>query len=153
VKHRYVGGIDADIDACGFAIWDRQESRWVDISKLAIEGFYEKLFHVDKSNVVFYVEAGWKNEKANFRRGRKSAVSETIAMHVGMNHAASKIAARILKKMGFEVLEVAPLRKGFMKNNNGWTPAGREHFYKLTGIGKKISDDEKDAALLAYTFR
>lgn len=153
MKHKLVIGLDPDIDASGVAVWDRETNSFASIFKCPIEDIFEFFQEFSTVNTLIYVEAGWKNDKANFRRGRKSAVSETISMHVGMNHAASKISARILKKMGFEVVETTPLRKGFMKNNNGWTPAGREHFYKITGLQKRISDDEKDACLLAYTFR
>lgn len=150
---RYIAAVDPDIHASGVAVWDRQEKEWVSVSKIPVEDTIAAFQHMNRDEIIFYVEAGWKKQKANFRRGFKSSVSETMAMLVGQNHAVSKITARMLKKAGFEVVEIAPLKKGFLKNEKGWTPAGRKHINEHCGYKGRINDDMRDSILIVMNFR
>lgn len=150
---RFVCAFDPDITASGVAVWDQKEKAWHKVIKVPIEDTLGFLSEYSKEDLIIYVEAGYLNKKANFRRGHKFSVSEEMAMRVGQNHAVGKITVRMLRKAGYEVFEVRPLKKGFMKNDSGWTPAGRKHLYEISGLTHKIGDDQKDAILLACAYR
>lgn len=157
---RYIIGIDPDLEASGIAIWDSQESRWVSVSPCPLE-HYDQAFLFppggpDRSNTVIYVEAGWKNQQANFRRGHKSSVSENIAMRVGMNHATSILTSRILKKQGWNVVDIAPIGKagGLFKKGGVWTKVGKDYIRENSGYAGKLTSGEIcDAIYIVMHFR
>lgn len=149
---RFVCGIDPDIDLAGFSLYDRKEKKWVNVRLLHIEDIVAALSGID--DLIVYVESGWMNSKANYRRGHKSSVSEEIAMRVGMNHASSKIVARMLKKAGHEVVEIPPLQKGLFKKNGVWTRIGKEYLRQHSGYNGRIVDGETcDAIYIVMKFR
>lgn len=160
MKYRFIIGIDPDLEASGVAIWDAQEQIWSDVSLVPLEDMGNHLdsafFPYPKSSTVIYVEAGWKNAQANFRRGHKSSVSESIAMRVGMNHATSILTARMLRKQGWEVVEIAPLGKagGLLKKGGTWTKAGKDYIRQNSGYtGKLTSGEVCDSVYIAMHFR
>lgn len=151
---RYVAGIDADLTASGVAIWDRKLKEWASVTCIPPEDCVASFSQMDREDVIIYVEAGWMNKQANFRRGQKFSVSESMAMRVGMNHAVSILTARALKKAGFEVVEIKPLGKGsgLLKNSKGWTKYGTEWIEQQSGL-KKLNGEKKDAVMIAMHYR
>jgi len=149
---RFIAGIDPDVDKAGFALWDRRDKKWVNVATMHIEDIEAALRNME--DLIVYVEAGWMNSKANYRRGHKSSVSEQIAMRVGMNHCASKIVARMLKKAGREVVEIPPLQKGFFKKDGSWTKIGKDYLRGHSGYdGKIVSGEICDALLIVMHYR
>lgn len=158
---RFIAGIDPDLQNSGIAIWDRTEKNWVRVSCGAIEDLIDYLVSIqlivpefNPDNTTIYLEAGWKNDKSNFRHGFKSNIHEKITMNVGENHATSKIIGRLLRKAGWEVVEIAPLGKGkgFLKGLKGWTPAGKKYIEERSGL-KNLNDEKRDAAYIVMAFR
>lgn len=162
MKHRYIAGLDPDISKNAIAIWDRQDSKWIDVRGVPFEDMLHYFSFlpnthaaINRENTVIYVEAGWKNQITNFHRGYKSNASEKIAMNIGMNHAVSMLTARVLKSAGWEVVEIAPVgkAKGWIKNSKGWTKQGRAYVDERSGYKGKINDDLRDSLLIVLTFR
>lgn len=160
MKYRLVVGIDPDIKLSGIAIWDELYKKYVTVCTLPFEDIFDEIqaiaerYRVGIKDVIIYVESGWKNDKANFRSGQKSSVSEKIAMNVGMNHATSILTSRMLKKHGWHVVEIAPLLKGngLFKNLRGWTETGRKHIQDKTGF-KNLNDEKRDALYIVESFK
>lgn len=158
MKHRLVVGIDPDIKLCGMAIWNEVLKGYITCETIAFEHIEIEirrictLYRTEKDEIIIYLEAGWKNEKANFRRGQKSSISENIAMRVGMNHATSILLGRVLRAAGWNVVEIAPLEKGPFKNLRGWTEAGRKWIQDKTGF-KTLNDEKRDAIYIVERFR
>lgn len=152
---RYVVGIDPDISSNAIAIWDRKESRWASVVSIPFEEMESAFVNMSREETIFYVEAGWKNQVTNFHRGHKFSMSEKIAMNIGMNHAVSMLTARVLRRMGWEVVEIAPVSKGngYLKNARGWTKQGREYIDKHSGYPGKLNDDKRCAILITMNFR
>lgn len=158
MKHRLVVGIDPDIKLTGMAVWDQLYKNYLLCETFAFEHIHSELnmlinqYRCAKSDVIIYLEAGWKNDKANFRRGQKSNVSENIAMRVGMNHATSMLLGRVLRKEGWNVIEIAPIAKGPLKNLRGWTDSGRKWIEDRTGL-KKLNDEKRCALYIVEAFK
>ena len=164
MKHRLVIGIDPDISKSGLAIWDEQQKKYLSVATISFEDIIDHLnTAIDppfgdwilKSEVIIYLEAGHLNTKANFRRGQKSNVSETIAMRVGMNHATSMLLARMLKKHGWNVVEIAPLSKGkgLLKNLRGWTEFGKKFIRDKTGLTMRLNGEMLDALYIVESYK
>lgn len=160
---RFVIAIDPDLTLSGVAIWDRKEKKWIRVELVAFEDMVAWLEFLvftisgfDPDNTIIYVEAGYLNKQANFRRGHRSSVSENIAMRVGMNHATSILTSRVLKKQGWEVVEIAPLSKGggLLKKDGVWTKTGKDHIKQHSGYtGKLKSGEEFDSVFIVMHFR
>lgn len=149
---RYIASVDPDLDLAGFALYDRKEKKWVNVRLLHIEDIVAAVSGMD--DLIIYVESGWMNSKANYRRGHKSSVSEQIAMRVGMNHASSKIIARMLKKAGKDVIEIPPLQKGPFKRDGVWTKLGKDYLKEHSGYtGKIVSGEICDSLFIVMHFR
>lgn len=159
---RFIIGIDPDLTQTGVAIWDRKEKVWVSVVCVSIEDIVDSFVSITISrlpdfcpdNCTIYLEAGWKNDKSNFRHGFKSNVHEKITMNVGENHACSKLIGRILRKAGWEVVEISPLGKGkgFLKGLKGWTTEGKKYIEERSGL-KNLNSEKRDALLIAMAFR
>jgi len=155
---RYIAAIDPDIDKSGLAIYDNERHEWLYVDTIQLEDIPQLLAgRYPREQMTIYVESGWKNDKSNFKRGQKSSVSERIAMNVGMNHASSMLATRILKKNGWTVVEIAPLNKGkgLLKDpRKGWTAYGRAYIEKYSGYtGKRLNSETRDAIFIVMAFR
>lgn len=149
---RFVAAVDPDLDLAGFALYDRKEKKWVNVALLHIEDIVAAVSGM--TDLIVYVEAGWMNSKANYRRGHKSSVSEQIAMRVGMNHASSKIMARMLKKSGHEVVEIPPLQKGVFKKDGVWSKLGKDYLREYSGYtGKIVSGETCDSIFIVMHYR
>jgi len=156
MRFRYIIGIDADLHLSGIAMWDNQERKWLHVGLMELEDIvYHFLPGKPREITKIYLEAGYMNKQANFRRGHKSSVSESIAMRVGMNHATSMLLSRMLKKAGWIVDDIAPLGKGngLLKKDGRWTAVGKKYVAEQSGISRKLKDEELDAVYIAMAFR
>jgi hypothetical protein len=152
-KTRYVVAIDPDLQASGVAAWCNITRTWLFAKSISIECILKSLKGLDPKETTIYIECGWLNKKSNFRKTSCRAVSENIAMKVGQNHASGKLIIKLLEASGYIVEKFKPLKKGILKNENGWTKHGRDYVEKESGLSHRINDDVRDAIFSVLWFR
>jgi hypothetical protein len=148
-----VVAIDPDLNASGVAAWCNQSRTWLFAKSISIESILDSLKDLKPEETTVYVECGWMNKKANFRKSLNAGHSENIAMKVGQNHAAGKLIIKLLEGSGYTVEKFKPLRKGIFKDETGWTRHGREYVEKESGLSHRMNDDVRDAIFTVLHFR
>ena len=104
-------------------------------------------FGAEKSFVIV-VEAGWLNTKSNFH-GQTGRIGQRVAKNVGANHQTGKHIVEMCEWMGIETILQKPLNKGWKGANGKIT---HEELAYFTGIKERTSQDERDAALIAWNY-
>ena len=115
-------------------------------------GIYDLyIFCLSKKEKVV-IEAGWINNKSNFRNTSINRVSDRISKNVGQNQGYGMAIYDLLLSSEIDVMLVKPLTKKEFKTNGGWTKPGRQLFSQITGIKTPINDDCRDAVLLHIAY-
>lgn len=133
---KYIG-IDPDVKASGFAVWDSQTSK---LTELKAYEFYDLLERLDdlKGDVrKIIIEAGWLNKCVNFHGGGSVRIREKIAHAVGENHRVGKFIEEYCIKFGLNYELYRPCKKKTTK----------KEFEYMFGIKLK-NQDIIDAAML-----
>lgn len=91
-------GIDPDIEASGFAWWNKREQKLIACTTY---NFFDlqctlKFFTDDNlliADTIVHIEGSWLESKANWHKDKKETKvrGEIIAEHVGQNHAVGKL--------------------------------------------------------------
>jgi len=139
--------IDPDVNKSGVAV--------LDCGKLSLYSlrFFELFdllkFYVPGHVSMIYIEAGWLNEKSNFRVMKGSGVNARIGAKVGANHETGKKIVEMCVYLGIPFTEVKPLKK-IWKGPDG--KITHEEFNKQAKtIFKKTNQEERDAGLILIT--
>ena len=148
LSRNLITAIDPDLHRPGVAIWDLTSRKWLCHAPVHNDEVKDFLSGFGRDLMTVYIEAGWKHRKANFRGG-KGAAGQSVARNIGENHAMGKFLSAQLTRAGFHVIEIPPLKKGFMKVEGKWTPLGRRHLARMSGITARINDDVRDAVFIA----
>lgn len=142
-------GIDPDLLKSGLAILDAVNNTWLVHAAVENCDIVERIQqHCLPEEGIIILECGWLNEKANFRFGSNKRISDKISKNVGENQATGKLLLAMLHKVGYEVIQQTPLKKGPLKTNGKWTKVGRDFIVQNTGITARINDEVRDAIYL-----
>lgn len=150
-------GIDPDINKNGIAVLD-VEKRRLEVSSLDIVdtvAFIKAMQEVcneDGKDMVAVVEAGWLNGTHNWHGNYRDskAVYGKKCYSVGENHRTGKAICQFVRAMGVPCIEQTPLRKMWRGKDKKIT---HEELVRVTGLEeKRTNQEERDAALLAWSF-
>lgn len=137
---RYVIGIDPGVQT-GFAVWDRQARRFVEIDSTDFWGVFERMQKISASEVKIIVEIA--STAPLFWQRKESAQNDHTlarkARNVGQVTREASLLVEGLRRLGYRVVEVKPQGK---KN--------QEEFKRITGWPKRTNQHERDSAMLAY---
>lgn len=148
---RYINAIDPDVDRSGVAMLDTRsrELRLLSLDFPTLLDYLQELsarLNHDCEDFIVLVEAGWMNDKSNFRNTSGRA-SDRISKNVGSNHQVGKLIIQMCRHWSMPVREVAPARK-FWKGPGG--KISREEFAAVTGFAGRTNQEERDAGMLAW---
>lgn len=138
----YLIGVDPDVKASGFAVWNTETKKIEVFDKLPITKLTAKLKSFATIDCIVYIEAGWLNKKSNYHyaKGQSKYAGEKIAKNVGANHQVGKIILEFCKEFGLKVELVQPKK----------SKVGTKLFKNITGITATINQDVRDAVMLVY---
>lgn len=145
---RIIVGIDPDTEKSGIATYYHGELL---IESLPFPELIEKLYLLATlpDDVLVVVEAGWLNEKSNFRNtvGRRS---DNISKKVGRNMQAGLHICEMARHYGLEVKEQKPFNKGWKGANGKITHEELNYIlqYNCLPEVKRTNQDARDAALI-----
>jgi hypothetical protein len=146
-------GIDPDVDKSGVARIEL-ETRKIELVTMRfpyLMDYLELLCKDVVSNnqrVKIVVEAGWKNSISNYHSAPGSA-GQRIAKNVGANHEVGRKIVEMCRHYGFDVSEIAPLKKCWRGKDGKIT---HEELAAFTGIKDRSNQESRDAALLAWVY-
>lgn len=145
---RIIVGIDPDTVKSGIATYYNGELL---IESLPFPELIEKLYLLATlpDDVLVVVEAGWLNEKSNFRNtvGRRS---DNISKKVGRNLQTGRHICEMARHYGLEVKEQKPFNKGWKGANGKITHDELNYILQHNGLPevKRTNQDARDAALI-----
>lgn len=145
-KGEYYIGIDPDIKASGFALYNIQEK---DLELVTNYSFFDLLKEFDKLKdkiSLVRIEAGWLNKKSNFHNkpGQTKEAGEKIASYVGANAETGKKIAEMCKSLNIPYELVKPL---------GTKDIDGKLFKQITKYSKRTNQDSRDAAMLVWGYK
>ena len=153
VLPKFVIGIDPDLHKSGVAIWNTEDKSWRMYKAIPNGALLDTLapYYIEQS--IVYLEAGWLNQKANFRGGNYGT-AQSKARDAGMNMGAGQVLVQILEHAGYKVELVKPLDKGLFKDTQKgrWTKAGQDHITQRMGFKAVMNDDVRDAVFIVLHF-
>lgn len=132
-------GIDPDVEASGFAIWNKKEL--VELSCLDLPDLLAQLkAHNDQSNIMVRLEAGWKAKGLNWHSGGLGSANA-----VGRNHEIGRQIEKYCIKHEIPYQLVLPL--GY----SGWD---HKRFCKYTKWPEKVktNSEKRVAGLLVFGY-
>jgi hypothetical protein len=147
----FIIGIDPDKEASGVAVLNRVSGQFTELKKLNFPKLIKLIVSYKPDDVVFVVEAGWKNKstwhyppnvhtwngKAAWMHGAK------IGKDVGRNHDVGEQLVTCLTEWGFQVIEPRP-------DNAKWDA---DFFNLQTGHTGKSNQEVRDAGKLAWLYK
>lgn len=95
-------GIDPDVKASGFAIWDTRAGKFLELAALDFFTICEKIKDAGANGAKIVIEAGWLNKRSNFHGGKSQIIGERIAKNVGENHKVGKLFVEFCEKNGLD---------------------------------------------------
>lgn len=141
-------GIDPDIKKSGMATFYKRELL---VETLPFPELIEKLYLLATlpDDVLVVVEAGWLNEKSNFRN-TKGRASDKISKNVGRNNQTGIHICEMAKHYGLEVIEQKPFNKGWKGPDGKITHEELNKILIKKGIPafKHTNQDMRDSILL-----
>lgn len=143
----YFIGIDPDK---GWAEWDGDRQEFIAIETVDFFKIIEKIswlrLTANKNNIVFFVEAPYKNIPT-FNRKEISTdnirIFDAKAQRVGANKEKAKLIVGYINHCGFKCYEIKPNKYSFNKLT-------AEKFFQITGYKELTSEHGRDAAMLVY---
>lgn len=149
-RERIIVGIDPDVEKSGVAILHPDGKL-----KLCKMPFPELIDYLNlcarlSTDYTIVVEKGWFNT-ANYHlcsnRGLRYAAKQGI--DIGRNHETGRKIVEMAAHFGFKIEEVTPLKK-IWKGRDG--KITKEELESFAGPLPRCSQDERDAALLAWVY-
>lgn len=61
-------GIDPDLKGSGWAVWSNKKNEFIQIKTIQFWQFIDYVNEYAPGSVLFVIDAGWKNKKANFHK-------------------------------------------------------------------------------------
>lgn len=145
---RIIVGIDPDVRKSGVATYYNGELL---AESLPFPQLIEKLYLLATlpDDVLVVVEAGWLNEKSNFRN-TKGRASDKISKNVGRNNQTGIHICEMARHYGLEVIEQKPFNKGWKGPDGKITHEELNYILKYNGLPeiKRVNQDSRDAVLM-----
>jgi hypothetical protein len=135
-------GIDCG-EKTGIGIFDRETGRLVCLHTtdfFGVAGFLETFKSSDELKIFVEVPAKFIYARNSRQSG---AVRDKHAINIGGNIREAELMAKHLRREGFDVTEVAPVRQ------TKWTA---EQFQRIMNSDLKTNQHERDAARIAYFY-
>lgn len=153
-KYDYVIGIDPDVSESGVAYLDAKIGKYLFVGNMTFPILLDWIrsqrneCRDGNMSLAVVVEAGWVN-KSNWhvRKGDNARRASAIGNSTGRNHEVARKIVEMCKHYGMETIEQAPLKLCW-KGNGG--KISHDEFAYFTGCDKRINQDARDAALLAW---
>lgn len=155
-KYDRIIAIDPDVDRSGVAELE-VKTRKIEVSTLAFPAlmdylqFMKSRTELDNETLCVVVEAGWMNT-SNWHTGnvRSIAAAAKTGQNTGRNHETARKIAEMSHHYGLTTEEVKPLKKCWRGTGGKIT---QEELEYITGkLDRRVSQDARDAALLAWWF-
>ena len=154
MKYDYIIGIDPDAKKNGVAVVEKG-TRLLETECLTFGATLAYLKRMDEAaknsgyNMEIVIEAGWLNHSnwhlpASCSPQRAAAIGRSV----GMNHQTGILLAECCAALGYPYRLQKPLRKCWQGKDGKITHAELKAF---TGIEGRTNQEERDAALLAWT--
>ena len=145
-----ITGIDPDLDKNGIAIWNKEKSA-LELRSLTFFALLDFL-KAEKENIkIVKIEAGWLNQKSNFRFAKNKAISDRISKNVGENHAVGKLIVQMCQYLQIEYKLVKPFEK-IWKTKSGKISHQELKLnldrLKINLINKTTNQETRDSALI-----
>ena len=154
-KYDIIIAIDGDVSRSGVAFLERQTRR-LEVANLTFPCLIDYLqaeadrAKANSQSLIVLVEASWLIKGnwhlSSWERKQRAA---SKGYDVGRNHETGKKIVEMCQHLGIEVLEHAPLRKGWKGKDGKIT---HEELASFTGLMGRTNQDARDAALLAWAF-
>lgn len=145
---KIIVGVDPDTAKSGIATYYNGELL---VESLPFPQLIEKLYLLATlpDDVLVVVEAGWLNEKSNFRN-TKGRSSDKISKNVGRNNQTGIHICEMAKHYGLEVIEQKPFQKGWKGPDGKITHEELNKILIKKGIPafKHTNQDMRDSILL-----
>ena len=153
-NYDYIIGIDPDVEKSGYARL-RMYDRVVNVETFTFPELISELedfkFCTLDEKVVVVVEASWITQSnwhlSQWERKQRAAAK---GYDVGRNHETGRKIVEMCKHYGFEVVEHIPLRKCWKGKDRKITHEEITQF--IPNLPKRTNQEERDAALLAWSF-
>jgi len=146
---RIIVGVDPDTEKSGIATYSHDELLMIE--SLPFPELIERLYLLATlpDDVLVVVEAGWLNEKSNFRNtvGRRS---DNISKKVGRNHQTGIHICEMAEHYGLEVIRQKPFAKCWKGRDGKITHEELNYILQYNGLPevKRTNQDARDAALI-----
>ena len=148
--------IDPDVERSGVAELEVR-TRELEVCTLAFPAlmdylqFMKQRAELDNETLCVVVEAGWMNASNWHTAGVKSiAAAAKTGQNTGRNHETARKIAEMSRHYGLTTEEVKPLKKCWRGTGGKIT---QEELEYMTGkLDRRVSQDARDAALLAWWF-
>lgn len=153
MKYKFIVGIDPDVDKSGFALLDVEWKSLVRVDSLTFPTLIDalKACHSRNPQTVVVVEASWMSTSnwhlSQWERKQRAAAK---GYDVGRNHETGRKICEMCRHYGIEVVEHIPLRKCWKGKDRKITHDELSQF--APGLPKRTNQEERDAALLAWSF-
>ncbi|CCH54505.1 hypothetical protein BN8_03681 [Fibrisoma limi BUZ 3] len=155
-RRRYCIGIDPDKTESGFAVWDRQDRKWLRHEGLEFWALQMACFEYPQAETEVFVEAGWHNQgmhrskKDSLPKGFETWKAESREGYMwqrgadtGVNFGAGHAIIAVLRANHYLVKEYTP-------TSAKWDA---ELLRQITGIKARTNQDVRDAIRAAYMNR
>ena len=129
-------GIDPDVKASGFAVWDKKK---IGLCCYDLTDLLDMLLHLHKNHMVMVrLEAGWLIKKKSWHRGGMGSANS-----VGRNHEIGRQVEKFCQKHQIPYALVKPA---------GYSSFTHERFCAITGwpISKRTNPETRVAGMLVY---
>lgn len=155
-KYDRIIAIDPDVERSGVAELEVR-TRKLEVSTLAFPAlmdylqFMKQRVELDNETLCVVVEAGWMNASNWHTASVKSiAAAAKTGQNTGRNHETARKIAEMSRHYGLMTEEVKPLKKCWRGTGGKIT---QEELEYMTGkLDRRVSQDARDAALLAWWF-
>lgn len=144
-------GIDGDVDKNGVTVWDR-ENATIELKNLTFFQLQDYL-KAEKENIkIVKIEAGWLNQKSNFRFAKSQGISDRISKNVGENQAVGKLIIQMCQHLEIKYKLVKPFEK-IWKTKSGKISDAELKLHlqrlKINLTNKTTNQETRDSALIA----
>ena len=155
MKYDTIIAIDPDVDKSGVAELSPR-NRLLDTTNLSFPELLDylqarkKVSDVAHTSLAIVVEAGWLNRSNWHLKNKDNArVASAKGNSTGRNHETGHKIVEMARHYGMKVIEQRPLQKIWSGRDGKIT---HKELASFTGLEGRTTQDERDAALLAWEF-
>lgn len=147
---RYSIGLDPGVN-CGIAVYDRQARKFALVSSTDFWGAFDivRAYQLTETRIVVEVAHHAPTFRHLKAQGQNANTLSKIARNVGQVTREAQLLAEGLRRLGYQVIEKAPLGKKKGADGNYSAEADRREFEQLTGWTARTNQHARDAARLA----